>query len=27
LTLNNNRKTDTQLKNYANAIVGIRRAF
>ena len=26
-TLNNNTKTDTQLKNYANAIVGVRRSF
>jgi hypothetical protein len=26
-TLNNNRKTDTQMKNYANATIGIRRAF
>lgn len=26
-TLNNNRKTETQLKNYANVIFGIRRAF
>jgi hypothetical protein len=27
LTLNNNRKTDSQLKNYTNATIGIRRAF
>ena len=26
-TLNNNTKTDTQLKNYANAIIGVRRSF
>ncbi|MEN9969385.1 MAG: hypothetical protein RIR94_1583, partial [Bacteroidota bacterium] len=27
LTLNNNKLTDTQLKNYANAIIGIRSTF
>lgn len=26
-TLNNNKKTETQMKNYANVVVGIRRAF
>jgi hypothetical protein len=26
-TLNNNKKTESQMKNYVNAVVGIRRAF